>query len=165
MDTTSVEPLYVTSLEEVVWGALLIAATMAIHGVGMLAVLRVNHWCKIWLATARSPLSGLLLIVATSWMILLLHLSEVILWASFFLWKGAFPNRSVAFYFSLNEYTTLGSDYNLPLHWRLLEGMIAIAGLLAFAWSTGVLFTLAQQFQDEQMQHSRRPHVKMDNDP
>jgi len=34
----------------------------------------------------------------------------------------------------------------------LLEGMIATAGLLGFAWSTGVLLTLAQEFQDQQMQ-------------
>jgi hypothetical protein len=29
--------------------------------------------------------------------------------------------------------------------------MIAIAGLLTFAWSTGVLLTLAQEFQDQQL--------------
>jgi hypothetical protein len=28
--------------------------------------------------------------------------------------------------------------------------MIATAGMLAFAWSTGVLFTLAKAFQDRQ---------------
>jgi hypothetical protein len=30
--------------------------------------------------------------------------------------------------------------------------MISIAGLLAFAWSTGVLLTLARDFQAQQMQ-------------
>jgi hypothetical protein len=70
----------------------------------------------------------------------------------FFFWKGALPNESLAYYFSLNEYTTVGSEYSLPLHWRLLEGMIATAGLLTFAWSTGILLTLAQDFQDQQMQ-------------
>ena len=29
--------------------------------------------------------------------------------------------------------------------------MIATAGLLGFRWSTGVLMTLAQEFQDQQM--------------
>ena len=33
------------------------------------------------------------------------------------------PNFSVAFYFALNEYTTVGSDYSLPQRWRLLEGL------------------------------------------
>ena len=40
----------------------------------------------------------------------------------------------------------------MPDNLRLLEGMISIAGLLAFAWSTGVLLTLAREFQAQQMQ-------------
>ena len=42
-------------------------------------------------------------------------------------------------------------SFNLPLRWRLLDGMIPIAGLMTFAWSTGVLFTLAQEFQSRQL--------------
>ena len=49
----------------------------------------------------------------------------------------------------------MGSAYNLPLKWRLLEGMIATAGLLGFAWSTGVLYPLAQEFQDQQVQRRK----------
>ena len=85
-------------------------------------------------------------------MILLVHLVEAMVWAAFFMWKDAFASYSVAYYFSLNEYTTLGSNFYLPRHWRLLEGMLAMAGLLAFAWSTGVLFTMAQDFQTQRMQ-------------
>ena len=59
---------------------------------------------------------------------------------------------------SVFEYTTVGSNFNLPLHWRLLEGMIATAGLLTFAWSTGILMTLAQEFQDQRMQWFQRRH-------
>ena len=58
---------------------------------------------------------------------MLVHLSEVMVWAAFFSWKGAFSNYSLSYYFSLNEFTTLGSNYNLPLHWRLLEGLTATA--------------------------------------
>ena len=49
------------------------------------------------------------------------------------------------------DYTTRGCSYNLRERWRLLEGMIAMAGLLTFAWSTGVLLTLAQDFQNKQL--------------
>ena len=99
-------------------------------------------------------------VILASWMIMLVHLIEVVVWAWFFAWKGAFPNRSLAYYFSLNEYTTVGSAFSLPLPWRLLEGMIATAGLLTFAWSTGILFTLAQEFQEQQMQLFRERHQK-----
>jgi len=35
--------------------------------------------------------------------------------------------------------------------------MIAIAGALAFAWSTAVLLALAQRFQDEQLRRLSVP--------
>ena len=61
------------------------------------------------------------------------------------------PNVSTAYHYAMLEYTTLGSSINLPLRWRLLEGLIAIAGVLTFAWSTAVLLTLAQKFQEQQL--------------
>ena len=155
-----VEPLYVTTLEEVLWGGMLVVTTMTAHGFGMMAILRVSEVVKHWIAKKKGFIPGLFPVILASWMIMVLHLAEVMIWAAFFLWKGAFPNRSVAYYFSLNEYTTVGSNFNLPLHWRLLEGMIATAGLLTFAWSTGILLTLAQEFQDQQMQWFRQRHGK-----
>jgi len=49
------------------------------------------------------------------------------------------------------QYTTVGSDFVLPQRWRLLGGMLPMAGLMTFAWSTGILFTLAQEFQSAQL--------------
>jgi hypothetical protein len=160
------ESQYVISLEEVCWGGTLIAITMVMHGLGMLSILRVGEALKQRFEARPTFASGLLILVLASWMIMVVHLSEVIVWAGFFLWKGAFPNHSLAYYFSLNEYTTVGSNYNLPLRWRLLEGLIATAGLLTFAWSTGVLLTLAQDFQEQQMrlikQKREKRHPKPD---
>ena len=76
--------------------------------------------------------------------IVVLHLFEVMVWAAFFTWKGAQPNASSAFYNALVNYTTLGAGY-LPIRWRLLEGMLGMAGLLCFAFSTSALLALAQQ--------------------
>jgi hypothetical protein len=146
------ESTYVVSLEEILWGGCLMAITMAIHGFGMLMVLRVSNSVGRSLETKNGMFIRMTPVILASCMILIVHLAEVLIWAIFFLWKGAFPNSSIAFYFSLNEYTTVGSVFNLPLHWRLLEGMIATAGLLAFAWSTGVLITLALKFQERQME-------------
>ena len=100
---------------------------------------------------------GAVLILA-SWMIVFIHLVELLVWAAFFLWQGAMPNASNAYYFALMQYTTVGSSLNLPPRWRLLDGMLPIAGLMTFAWSTGVLLTLAQEFQSTQLSliHKRR---------
>jgi len=158
MNPPVLEPAYVTSLDELFWGTILVTITLTMHGFGMLAVLRVNLYVKNWIGRKTSIVTNLFPVILASWMILLVHLIEVGVWAGFFIWRGAFPNRSVSYYFSLNEYTTVGSNFNLPLHWRLLEGMLATAGLLAFAWSTGMLMTLAQEFQDRHVQLFKQQH-------
>src|SRR5580765_984260 len=148
MNTVPIESLYVTSLEEVFYGGALVALTMALHGFGMLGVVRANHTLKNCLGPRTNIVANLLPVIFNSWLIMLVHLVEVALWALFFLWKGAFPNHSTAYYFSLNEYTTVGSNFNLPLKWRLLDGMLASGGLLAFAWPNGILCTVPQEFRD-----------------
>ena len=147
---------YVTSLEEMCWAGILMAITMAMHGVGMPLILHANAVLKQRFERYPSFVAGMSVLVISSWMIIVVHLLEVFCWASFFYWMGALalPNAtaSTCYYFALMDFTTLGSIYTLSLRWRLLEGMIAVAGLLTFAWSTGVLFALARDFQDQQLQ-------------
>ena len=158
MNTPPLEPIYVISLEEIFWGGILVAITMAMHGFGMLMVLRINRSIKLKLQNTKSLMSGLLPLIFASCMIMFVHLTEVMVWAAFFYWKGAFPNASTSFYFALNEYTTVGSKFYLPLNWRLLEGIIASAGLLAFAISTGILFGQAKTFLEQPIELSVRRH-------
>src|SRR3974377_1766469 len=114
---TPTPPQYVTSLEEIFWGGLLIAITMAMHGFGMLSVVRANNALKERLEPTPSFGRGLLVIVLTSWMILLVHLLEVFAWAGFFLWRDAVntgtaasATSSLCYYFALLDYTCLGSN-------------------------------------------------------
>ena len=160
MNFLQVEPTYIISFEEIFWGGILVAFSMGIHGIGMLWVLRVNHSVNKRSPTKKNLLTGLWPIIFASFMIIFVHLTEVLLWSLFFLWRNCFANGSLSFYFALNEYTTVGSKYNLPLNWRLLEGMISITGLLTFAWSTGVLFTLAKEFQEQGFVLFARRHHK-----
>ena len=153
--------LYVMSLEEILWGVILVAVSLTIHGFGMILTLQMNHAFRPRLDRSASFAMGVGVLILSSWMIIVVHLLEVLVWAAFFVWKGAMPGLSLAYYFSLNEYTTLGSDYDLPQHWHLLEGMIATAGLLGFAWSTGILLTLAQEFQDRQMKIFQQKREKI----
>jgi hypothetical protein len=94
-------------------------------------------------------------LVAASWMIVLAHLVEVIVWSAFLLWRGALGNAPDAFYFALCQYVTVGSDLSLPDRWRLVGGMISMAGLLTFAWSTAVLLTLEKRLEDAQLSARR----------
>ena len=45
----------------------------------------------------------------------------------------------------------MGSEYHLPQRWRLLGGMLAATGLLAFAWSAAIMVAAAQEFQARQL--------------
>jgi hypothetical protein len=145
---------YVISVDEAMWGSLLVAITMAIHGTGMFGILRAVEVLKERFAPVESFLAGLGLVILASLLIVVTNIVEVVVWASFFLLQGAQPSHSVAMYNALLNYTTLQASY-LPQHWQLLEALLGMAGLLTVAWSTGILYMLAQDFQDTQLRKRR----------
>lgn len=142
---------YVTSLDEVFWGVILIALTMAIHGFGVIVTLRAGAALQRRQSGQVSFFSGISTLIVATWILVLVHLIEVVVWAMFYWLRDAFPNGSTAIYYALGQYTTVGSEFNLPDRLRLLGGMNAMAGLLTFAWSTSVLFMLAREFQSQQL--------------
>lgn len=146
---------YVISLEEALWGGLLLAITMVIHGIGMFSILRIAQALKDYFAPLESFAGGLAVVILASLLIVLTNVIEVLVWAGFFLLHNAQPNHSVAVYNALLNFTTVQAGY-LPQHWHLLEPLLAMAGLLATAWSTGILFMLAQDFQNIQLRKRSR---------
>jgi voltage-gated potassium channel len=155
MDPLTLQVPYTTRLEEVIWGIALIALSLLIHGFGMIATLHLSNRFKERFSTPDSFVVGIVSIILGSWLIMLVHIAEIAMWAGFFHWKDCFKTYSTAVYFAGLQYTTVGSSLNLPKAWRLLEIMTASAGLLGFAWSTGVLMTLAQEFQEQQLRRLR----------
>ena len=149
MSETVVPLQEVLDLGEVLWGIVLIAVSMLIHAVGMPATLTVADrlWSRWPLGGGRFDLGRVSVLVLGSWMIVLVHLVEVAVWAEFLLWRGALASTPDAFYYALCQYATVGSELTLPTRWRLVGGMIAMAGLLTFAWSTAILLQLAQQVE------------------
>ena len=142
---------YVTRAEEVLWGCVLMAISLVIHGLGMVLTLHLSGTARHRLGGPDSFVAGLSALILASWMIMAVHILEIVTWSAFLHFHDCFPNFSTTVYFTGLQYTTVGSSLNLPRHWRLLEAMIASAGLLGFAWSTGVMMTLAQEFQEQQL--------------
>jgi hypothetical protein len=69
------------------------------------------------------------------------HLVQILVWALAFWASGEVSTFETAFYFSAQNYTSLGyGDVVLPDHWRLLGPLEAINGLLLFGLSTAVMF-------------------------
>jgi multisubunit Na+/H+ antiporter MnhG subunit len=147
--------VYVISVDEILWGSLLVAITMAIHGTAMFAVLRFTDAVKAHFEPMESFGGGLGVVILASLLIILANILEVVVWTTFFLLKDAQPTPSIAFYNALLNYTTLQAEY-LPRRWHLLEALLGMAGLLTVAWSTGILYMLAQDFQDTQMRIRKR---------
>ena len=69
------------------------------------------------------------------------HLMEIALWATAFRASSEISTFEKAFYFSAQNYTTLGyGDIVLSDRWRLLGPLEAINGLLLFGLSTAAMF-------------------------
>ena len=134
---------YVIRVDEILWGCVLLAITLTLHGAGVFYIVRASAGLMVR-ARYAVPAFGAVVFILTVLSIVALHLAEVMVWAMFFSWKGAQPNLSSAFYNALVNYTTLGAGY-LPIRWRLLEGVLGMGGLLCFAFSTSALLALGQQ--------------------
>jgi hypothetical protein len=89
-----------------------------------------------------------LFILLAVWMVLL-HLSEIVVWALAFFWNRAIGDLPTAIYFSAVTYTTTGyGDIVLPPAWRLDSGIEALTGILMCGWSTGFFFAIVSRLVD-----------------
>ena len=76
-------------------------------------------------------------------LMLLLHISDAVIWACIVYAMKLIPNIHDAFYFSANTYTSLGyGDMLFSSDWRELAPLMAISGLFTFACTTGQLFSV-----------------------
>lgn len=149
------DDLYAVKLDEILWGCLLVAITILIHGTSMFGILRVTDALKDRFAPMESFARGLGVVILASLLMVLTNVVEVMVWVVFFVAKGAQPSHSAGFYNALLNFTTLQAGY-LPQRWRLLEALLGMAGLMTVAWSTGILYMLAQDFQNTQIRLRKR---------
>ena len=74
------------------------------------------------------------------------HLTQITLWSVAIVLCGQIPSFQTAFYFSAQNYATLGyGDVLLSEQWRLLGPLEAINGVLFFGLSTSVMFASLSQ--------------------
>jgi len=84
--------------------------------------------------------------IRLAWLIVLLHLIEIAVWAFLYYWQRAMPDLQSAIYFSAVTYTTTGyGDLVLPMDWRLVGAIEALTGILMCGWSTGFFFAVVGQ--------------------
>jgi len=134
----------VTPLVEIGLGTLPLIASLLIHGIGMFLVQRAFRTRGVRVFTSGKHeqlfLAGMIVVMVTT------HLVEIFVWSAALVAIEAISGFRDAFYYVATTYTTLGyGDGTLPKAWRLLAPMIAISGLFAFGWTTGVLLNLMAQ--------------------
>jgi len=82
------------------------------------------------------------------------HLTQIALWAVLFLACGEVSTFEKAFYYSAENYTSLGyGDIILSERWRLLGPLEAVNGVLLFGLSTSVLFAVLSHLITNHLRH------------
>jgi voltage-gated potassium channel len=141
-------------LSQAVAATILSALTLVIECAGMAVLIR---WLRAYFARGIKTQSlwhtGVLMIRFTS-MTILLHLSQILLWAAFYRLQ-CFRSWESSFYFSATSYSTVGyGDVVLPPVWRLLGPIEAIMGVLMCGISVSMLFAIATRLIGNEAQLS-----------
>lgn len=127
---------------EILFGALMLIVSLLVHGLGMYVV-RVGapyHRRRMRRIEREAILCLLILLMIVT------HLSEVLLWAAALVAMDIVPVFRNAYYYAAVTYTTLGySEGTLGSSWRILAPMMAMSGVFAFGWTTGVLWNIVSQ--------------------
>ena len=125
-------------------GALVLCASLLIHGLGMATV---HRWHERFAArNPRVPIARRAIFSVLILLMLATHSSEIALWGIVLALARAVPNIQDGIYYVSVTYTTLGyGEDMLARNWRSIAPMIAMSGLFAFGWTTGVLFRLVNE--------------------
>ncbi len=129
-----------TILHQIAIGSVVICLSIVVEGIFiMIATNTLQHLNK-WLEKGRrAPKMALAIISITLWL-LAAHSIAVWMWAFTYYWLGTFATLEPALYFSIVSFTTLGfGDIILPVETRLLSGLSAANGMIAFGLSTAFL--------------------------
>lgn len=141
---------------ETLLGVAWLTLVILIHGVGLQRISRnfSEVWAHFTVETARWKINVILAVVIAS--LTILHLIETIFWALPLYALSMVPTWADAYYFVLENYTTLGAgNVKLPKSWRLLGPIIAISGLFTFGWTTGVLVSTMGELNQLNKQRSK----------
>jgi hypothetical protein len=119
----------------------LVATTVMIHAAGLGILLSHALQSRERPDTRFWPVTWLLIRVA--WLLILIHLVEIAIWALFFWWEKCLPDAESSFYFSGVTYATLGyGDLLLPKEWRMFGPLEALTGSLMVGLSIAFFFAV-----------------------
>lgn len=128
------------------FGGAMLVFIILVHAAGVRAV--TSHVTARSAEIMRRPTlwRADLLMGGIVFMLLALHLTEMIVWAAALVYSNLVADWRTAGFFAGNTYTTVGyGDFVLPNGWRMLAPIIAMSGLFTFGWSGSVLVDFVQR--------------------
>lgn len=91
--------------------------------------------------------------------IALIHIFEVLLWATFLMMLGLMNDALSAIIFSGSCYTTVGfAPDSLPYGWKSLAFFIAFTGLFSLAWTTSAMINMTNVYRQAWRAKYERKH-------
>jgi hypothetical protein len=127
-------------------GAALLLASLLFYAIAMSLIVRVVAQLIRMGYAGPGFWRNLTLVALVLFITAATHLAQMTLWAVAFLWCGAISDFEKAFYYSAQNFTSLGyGDVPLSERWRLLGPLEAINGLLFFGLSTALLFAITSR--------------------
>jgi hypothetical protein len=124
-----------------------------------MATILIVHLVVQWIRVDRPGLTyrrGVACMMMVTLITAVTHLIGIALWAVVFLLCGEMTTFETAFYFSGQNYTSLGyGDIVLSPRWRLLGPLEAINGLLLFGLSTAVMFAVLDRMISNRLRHHK----------
>jgi voltage-gated potassium channel len=119
----------------------LVMLTLTLQSAGMASLI---HWIKAQFPHGLHDLGlfrSCVLMVRFTALLVCLHVSEILLWASFYRWR-CFPTWEASFYFSAANYSTVGADASLDKMWRLMGPVESVTGVLMCGLSASFLYAV-----------------------
>jgi hypothetical protein len=122
-------------------GGFILVCLVMIHGIGIHRILSFHKGGERRLLKGKPHVfRAMLLFGLAVFLLLLLHLVEVVAWAFVLIKMGLIERAHDAIYFCANAYTTLGlGTLDINPQWRNISPIIGISGLFTFAWTTSAL--------------------------
>jgi len=122
----------------------LVATTVLIHAAGLGMVLAHVLHSPARTDTRFWPITWLL--IRAAWLLIVIHLLEIVVWGFFFWWEKCLPDAESSFYFSGVTYSTLGyGDLLLPKEWRMFGPLEALTGSLMVGLSIAFFFVIVSK--------------------
>jgi len=141
-------------MEDWIWGLLLIALTMAVHGTGILLIalgdvsMREQIERQNSLRRRRHVAEFIIGLIGVGGLLLAaLHGMEAMLWAAAYWWLGVFSSPADAILYSIDSFSTHGATgLVLEQRWRFMGPLEAMDGRLLFGITTAYIFTVMQRY-------------------